>query len=124
MGHVVWQGRGTQHSAGQIMPITLTLKMGNLETNYSYQLTDPYGFFTVTVNGLPNGTYNWRAKGPTYMATTGTVLLTGTPITNLNMGQQKTGDLNGDNTVNIGDFNLLSSNFGQGGAPPIGPVKP
>lgn len=30
-------------------------------------------------------------------------------------------DFNGDNVVTSVDFNLLKSNFGQGGAPPISP---
>ena len=33
-------------------------------------------------------------------------------------------DFTGDSTVSAQDFNLLSGNFGQGGAPPIGPAKP
>src|SRR5207249_84168 len=62
----------------------------------------------------------WRAKGPTYLATSGTVSLAA-GVTQLDMGLQATGDLNGDNICNVQDFALLSSNFGHAGAPPIGP---
>ena len=102
------------------MPITLTLKAGTTEVNYPYQITDASGFFTTTVNTLPPGTYNWRVKGPTFLATSGVVTMPG-GVTNLEMGLQRTGDLNGDNVVNSVDFTLLKSNFGQGGAPPIDP---
>src|SRR5207245_1615196 len=120
VGHVSWQGRGAQPGAGQIMPISLTLKLGGVETDYSYQLTDAYGFFTVTVALLPPGAYNWRAKGPTYLATAGRARLTA-GSSSQEMGLQKTGDLNGDNVCSIQDFTLLSGNFGQSGAPPILP---
>ena len=30
-------------------------------------------------------------------------------------------DLDGDNTVNVSDYNLLKSNFGSGGSPPLLP---
>ncbi|MFL5732328.1 MAG: Kelch repeat-containing protein [Chloroflexia bacterium] len=120
VGHVTWQGRPAQPSALQQLPITLTLKSGSTEVNYPYQITDASGFFTTTVDTLPTGIYNWRVKGPTFLATSGILTLAGA-VTNLEMGLQRVGDLNGDNQVNTADFTLLKVNFGQGGAPPVGP---
>jgi len=118
IGHVTWQARGTQPSALQQMPITLTLKSGTTEVNYPIQVTDPSGFFTTTVSTLPPGTYNWRVKGPSYLSTAGVVNLPG-GTTNLEMGLQRAADINGDDVVNSSDFTTLKGNFGQGGAPPI-----
>jgi hypothetical protein len=126
VGHVVWQGRPTTAaSLGQVMPLTLTLKLGNNETNYPptippYIDTDASGFFTVSVSTLPAGTYNWRLKGPSYLSTRGTLVL-GAGLTQAEMGLQLGGDISGDNLVTISDFNTVKTNFGTGGAPPINP---
>jgi hypothetical protein len=149
VGHVVWQGPLAQPHIRQQLPITLTLKLGATEQNYPSQNTDASGFFTVSVTGLPNGLYNWRVKGPRYLASAGSVSLTGAVQTNVEMGLQVTGDANNNNSVsstdfnilrtafggtsdlradfnndgivNSVDFNLLRASFGLGGAPPIGP---
>jgi hypothetical protein len=120
VGHVVWQGLPAQPNLLQQVPLTMTLKLGATEVNFPRQLTDSSGFFTVTTN-LPPGTYNWRVNGNTYLATAGTVVLSSAPVTQVEMGLQPTGDLNGDNLVNAPDFVQLKNNFGFGGAPPIGP---
>ena len=121
VGHVNWQGHGTQPNAAQIQPFTLTLKSGGTEVGFpGYQVTDASGFFTVNVSTLAQGTYDWRVKGPSFLASAGIVTLSG-PVTQVDMGLQRAGDLNGDNLCNTQDFNLLKGNFGQGGAPPIGP---
>jgi hypothetical protein len=152
VGHVTWQGPPAQPNTRQQLPITLTLKLGATETNYTGLTTDASGFFTVPVGGLAGGTYNWRVKGPRYLANAGTVPLLGVPVTPAEMGLMRAGDVNGDNTVTVadfnvlrstfggstdlradfnndgvitvGDFNLLRGNFGMGGAPPIGPGGP
>src|SRR5205823_2963885 len=67
VGHVTWQGRAAQPNALQQLPITLTLKSGTTEVNYPVQNTDASGFFTQVIT-LPNGAYNWRVKGPKYLA--------------------------------------------------------
>src|SRR5439155_3578894 len=67
-GHVTWQGRPAQPNALQQLPITLTVKMGTTEVNYPTQTTGASGNFTVPVGTLANGTYNWRAKGPKFLA--------------------------------------------------------
>jgi hypothetical protein len=69
--------------------------------------------------GLPAGIYNWRVKGPAYLATTGSVTLN-SAATSLEMGVQLAGDINGDNVCSAQDFTILKGNFGAGGAP-IGP---
>jgi hypothetical protein len=144
VGHVTWQGPPAQPSVRQQLPITLTLCVSSAPVSYG-ATTDPSGFFTVTTS-LPTGSYNWRAKGSKYLATSGTALLTAGATTQVEMGQQKagdtdnthnnivnitdfnvlknvfgtssaTGDLNNDGVTNITDFNLLKGNFGTAGAP-------
>jgi subtilisin-like proprotein convertase family protein len=110
VGHVTWQGRPAQPHALQELPITLTLKSGASEVNYPSQSTDTSGRFTVTT-GLPNGTYDWRVKGPKYLANAGSVALTG-GNTQQEMGLMRAGDCNNDNVVNAVDFNILRATFG------------
>src|SRR5207248_649254 len=113
VGHVTWQGRPGPDPNRNILPITLTLKLGTTEVNYPVQNTDTAGFFTVTLNGLSNGTYTWRVKDAKYLASSGTVALSGAPQTNVEMGQQRAGDSNNDNRVNSTDFNMLKLSFGK-----------
>ncbi len=119
VGHVVWEGLPAQPNQLQQMPITFTLKLGTTEQNFGRQLTDSSGFFTVTTS-LPALTYNWRAKGNTYLSTGGAVALNA-PVTQLEMGVQRTSDLNGDDSITVVDFNFVKTNFGRGGVPPIRP---
>ena len=67
--------------------------------DYPYENTDGRGYFTVSVAGLPNGTYEWRVKGPQYLANSGTVILAGAPVTNAEMGFMLVGDADNDNVV-------------------------
>ncbi len=113
VGHVTWQGRPAQPNARQQLPITLTLKLGTTEVNYPSQSTDANGFFTVSVGSLANGTYNWRVKGPKYIANAGNVVLSGAPQTNVEMGQMRAGDANNDNTIGVTDFGIVKSSFGK-----------
>src|SRR5437868_1964684 len=85
VGHVTWQTI-PQPNSRSVQPITITLTMGPTEINYPAQSTDVSGFFTVPVSGLANGIYNWRAKGPKYLANIGTVTLTGAPTTQVELG--------------------------------------
>ena len=96
----------------QQLPITLTLKLGTTEVNYPVQSTDASGFFTVSVNSL-SGTYNWRVKGPKYLANAGQVVLSGAPVTQTEMGLMKTGDCNDDNVINALDFTVVKNTFGK-----------
>lgn len=114
VGHVTWQGRSAQPNASQQLPITLTLKSGATEVNYPSINTDASGFFTVSVAGLANGTYNWRVKGPKFLANGGTVSLSGAASTSAQMGLMKAGDANNDNVITSLDFNILKSSFGKG----------
>jgi hypothetical protein len=113
VGHVVWQGRPTQPDSLQQMPITLTLKLGATEVDYPSQMTDPAGYFTVTLGTLPNGTYDWRVKGPAYLANSGQVALSGASTTQADMGLMKVGDCDNDNLINSTDFNIFRSTFGK-----------
>jgi hypothetical protein len=113
VGHVIWQGPPAQPNVRQQLPITLTLKLGTTEVNYTSQNTNSSGFFTVSVSSLASGTYNWRVKGPKYLANSGTVILSGASVTNQEMGLMKVGDCNNDNVVNVQDFNILKTTFGK-----------
>ena len=114
--------RPAQPDPLQQLPLTLTLKSGAIEVNYPVQTTDASGFFTVPVGSLASGSYNWRVKGPSggantgttpgYLAGSGTVTLTGVASQQAEMGVQKAGDVNGDNVVNISDYTALKATFG------------
>jgi hypothetical protein len=112
IGHVNWQGAPAQPNNRQMQPITLTIKAGTTEVNFPSQATDANGYFTNTLPGLPNGTYNWRVKGPKFLANAGTVALTGAPSTALETGMLMAGDAD-NNMVNIVDFNILKNSFGK-----------
>ena len=119
VGHVTWQGRPAQPHTLQSLPITLTLKSANGETNYASLTTDASGFFTVPVGSLALGPYSWRVKGPKYLANSGSVNISGLPATQAEMGLLRAGDANSDNVVSSIDFNILRASFGlssgQGG---------
>jgi hypothetical protein len=112
VGHVTWQGPPPQPSARQQLPISITLKLGPTLRDYPMQNTDSSGSFTVTVSGLFPGVYNWRVKGPRYLANCGTVFLTGGAQTSQEMGLMNTGDANNDNLVSSQDFVILKNAFG------------
>jgi hypothetical protein len=113
VGHATWQGRPTPPSPLQALPISLTLKLGATEVNYPSHPTDASGFFTETIGGLAPGTYNWRVKGPQYLANSGTVALTGAPSQALETGLLRVGDANNDNLVDVLDFGVLRPTFGK-----------
>jgi subtilisin family serine protease len=112
VGHVTWQGRPPQPNALQQLPVSLTLKSSLSEANFSYRMTDSSGYFTVSVGTLLPGTYNWRVKGPKFLANSGSLVLTGLPSTQQEMGMMRAGDANNDNVVNATDFNIVRSSFG------------
>jgi hypothetical protein len=111
-GHVTWEGRPAQPHAANQLPITLTLQMGATVVNYRDRVTDANGVFTVPVGTLPNGVYTWWAKGPRWLATSGTVTLSGAPVTQQEMGLQRAGDVDNNNLVDTTDFTLLRGTFG------------
>jgi len=113
VGHVNWQGPPAQPSTRQQLPITLTLCVAGTPAVYG-ATTDSSGFFTVTTV-LPSGSYNWWAKGPKYLATSGTSTLAGGGTNQVEMGQQRAGDTDNthNNVVNITDFNVMKGVFGQ-----------
>ncbi len=118
MGHVNWQGRPAQPSALQQLPITLTLKSAATELNYPSQATDATGYFTNSLAGVTSGLYLYRAKGPKYLANSGTVDLTGGAVTNLEIGPMIVGDANDDNRINSLDFTILRNTFGKASGDP------
>ena len=113
VGHVTWQGRPGQPNALQQLPITLTLKSTAGETNYPAQNTTASGYFTSSVAGLPDGLYVWRVKNPKYLANSGTISLSGSGTTSVEIGLMKAGDANNDNVISVQDFNILKNTFGR-----------
>jgi hypothetical protein len=113
VGHVAWQGRPAQPHAANQLPITLTLQLNGNTTSFPNLITDASGFFTVPVTTLPNGVYSWWAKGPRWLATGGQVTLSGAPTTAVELGQQRAGDVDNNNLVDITDFSLLRATFGK-----------
>jgi hypothetical protein len=118
VGHVVWEGRPAQPNPLQALPLTLTLIQGTTVYTYANQMTDANGNFSVAVDNLPNGTYTWRVKGPTYLSTSGTVVYNHAVNTVAAMGLQPAGDANNDNLVDITDFGILFSTFGLSSGDP------
>jgi hypothetical protein len=93
--------------------LTLCLP-GTPSVTYPNLTTDASGTFTVTATGLPSGQYNWRVKGPKYLANGGSVALTGGQTTAVEMGLMRAGDANNDNLVSVVDFSILRNTFGLG----------
>jgi hypothetical protein len=114
VGHVTWQGR-TQPGVASAIAITLTLRSqaGGPASEYTGLTTDASGFFTVPVAGLPADDYFWRVKDPKYLATAGSVTLSGAPTTNVEMGIQHAGDCSNNNVVDAIDFAILKPSFGK-----------
>ena len=113
VGHVTWQGRPPQPHQANLLPLTLQLRMGGVLSTYPNWTVDANGTFTVSVGALPSGTYTWWVKGASWLATSGTVALTGAPVTTQEMGLQRAGDVNDSNLVDITDFSLLRATFGK-----------
>ena len=112
VGNVKWQGPPPQPHIRQQLPLTLTLKLGTSGVNYPSQSTDPSGLFTVPVSSLAPGVYQWRSKGPSYLANSGTVALSGVSVTQAEMGLMRAGDANDDNLVGAADFAIVRETFG------------
>lgn len=51
-------------------------------------------------------------KGPKYLANSGTLTVSG-GTNSAEMGLMRVGDSNGDNVVNVADFNILRATFGK-----------
>jgi hypothetical protein len=111
--HATLQGPPPQPSSGQQGPITITLKSGTTEMNFPTQNTDSNGIVTYTMSSVPFGFYEWRAKSPKYLATSGMVGWTGACLTPLELGLLRAGDCNNDNVVNTVDFNILKATLGK-----------
>jgi hypothetical protein len=98
------------------------LKNALTEVNYPAVTTDASGYFTVALGSLAPGSYMWRTKGPHgdlntgvtpgYLARSGNITLPNEAVTNAVFNVQRAGDANGDNVVDISDFNLLRLSFG------------
>ncbi|MFL5732266.1 MAG: hypothetical protein ACJ78Q_03615, partial [Chloroflexia bacterium] len=113
VGHLTWQGPPAQPDVGQQQPVTLTLRLDGVDTDYPAQTTDGSGNFTVTVTELSAGDYLWRAKGPKFLANSGVITLTGDPETDMDVGGMRAGDANGDDLVALIDFNIIKASFGK-----------
>src|SRR5205823_1632017 len=68
-------------------------------------------FFTVTV-GLPDRTYPWWFKAPKWLATSGSLTISG-GTSNPELGVQRAGDANNSDIVESQDFVILKATFGK-----------
>lgn len=109
VGHVTWQSIPQPDPRNSGLTATLSLCVGGTPSNSAVS-TDASGYFTLTTS-LPNGTYNWHLKGSRWLATNGTLTLSG-GTTSVEMGLQRAGDADGSNLVNGTDFVILKSAFG------------
>jgi N-acetylneuraminic acid mutarotase len=129
VGHVRWEDNpppnAPQPSPLQVLPFTITLKLGSTEINFPHQYTDESGFFTVSTKLLPAGNYTYRINGyppvagdgPGFLANVGPVSITPGSTTNLEIGLMKGGDADYSNVgtatgVDVVDFNILKNTFG------------
>ncbi|MFL5732727.1 MAG: dockerin type I domain-containing protein [Chloroflexia bacterium] len=119
VSHLNWEGRPSQPSPRQSSPVTMTLRLASGGPAYEWPgpgitaTTDNNGIFTVPLDSLALGTYNWRVKGPKFLSVSGLVTLTGSPSTSLEVGQLLVGDCNNDNVVTSLDFIILRNSFGK-----------
>ena len=115
VAHVTWQGIGQPNHRNTTETLTLTLRLnsGGPLVTYPSIATDASGFFTVSVDSLPAGTYNYQAKGFRNLAQGGQVALAGDPVTNVEMGLMAAGDASNNNVVDSTDFAILRSTFGH-----------
>jgi hypothetical protein len=110
-GHVFLQGRPSQPSPRQSVPITFTLRLASGGPDYNYVAsTDDSGVFTVTAPAP--GTYNYRVKNPQALAAAGNAALA-PGINSVEMGTLPEGDANNDNCVSVVDFTLAKNAFGK-----------
>ena len=112
-GHLTYQGM-PQPNAGNVQPITLKLQPtgGGPLSTYNAN-ADQNGNFTINLGSLPAGAYNWWLKSPRYLASTGSLTLTGACTTTYDFGTQRAGDVDNTNLVDITDFSLLRASFGK-----------
>ena len=109
IGHITWQSIPQPDQRNRGLTATLTICVGGVSNNSTVS-TDASGYFTVTAS-LPNGSYNWHLKGSRWLATNGTLTLSG-GTTSVEMGLQRAGDADAGNQVNTTDFVILKSAFG------------
>lgn len=66
---------------------------------------------TFQLGNLPNGTYTKTVKAPGYLQTVRSVTLSAGSVVDVDFGEQKAGDANGDNAVNILDLSILAGAY-------------
>jgi len=86
---------------------------GGTSPLFSQTVTIPALAGSFTLAGVTPGTYDIKIKESRALSTlrTGVVLVTGT--TTVDFSEQRVGDANNDNVVNITDFSLLKASFGK-----------
>lgn len=90
------------------------MKSGATELNYPSQNTDSWGFFTVSLGTLDDGPYDYRVKGPQFLAKGGTFTKSGQAQLNVEMGLMLAGDCNNDNLVTVLDVGIIRNSLGRG----------
>jgi hypothetical protein len=110
----VVQGNITlQNYAGNLRDVTVKIqlrKSGTVERTEYVQLESD-GYFSIPKNGA-TGTYDILIKSYSHLQKVLTVDLTSNPV-NLGNIILNAGDLNGDNSVNMSDVNLMAPRWGD-----------
>ena len=121
-GNVTFKSRGTPPDARWAEPFLVrAFEAGNLshEIWNATVSTDAYGVFRV--ENVTPGTYDIRVKNWTCLSErVDGVVLTAGNITEVNFGETREGDSDGNNAVTGMDFSLLSGAFGS---TPANPAK-
>ena len=114
VGHVTWQGPPPQPNGRQSLPISVTLRLqsGGPMEEYDGLMTNPSGLFTVTAD-IAGGSYDWRVKGPQYLAAAGSAFLARGETKRIEIGVMKTGDCTNDNAVSARDYIAVKNSFGK-----------
>lgn len=116
VAHVVWEGipQPDQRNVTQTITLTLRLNSGGAPIEYGNTTTDAGGYFTVPIDSLPAGTYNYRVKGPRNLANCGQFVRAASRVTTTDMGLLRAGDADNNNLAASVDFNILRATFGRG----------
>jgi hypothetical protein len=111
-GRVVWQGRPEMPDPKQALPITLVVTHGKTVVLKANLRTDASGLFSTLLETKERGTFEYRVKGPQYLAQAGTFDYDGREAVKLGIGLMLVGDVNDDNVVDNVDVLILKKAFG------------
>jgi len=104
------QGAATSYTATFAVSF---FEPGGTSPLFSQTLTTPAQAGSFTFAGVTAGTYDIKIKEGRALSALRTSVVLDTGTTTVNFGEQRVGDANGDDVVNILDFALLKASFGK-----------